>query len=236
MISSPKRSQRVVKRVATACGILLAASLPAFAQNYEGPQQVRVGAFLQAGSTTLDGTLNGISERGHFGNSGAGITAGYEFLRAGGWTYGAEADFGVTNGSHPIVGARYATDYFGSLRGRLGFYARPDWVLYGTAGIGFRGVRITDPVTPNAAADRTLTGGVFGAGSEWHRGNTIFFAEYLHSHFGNETITTNSTNIFGVATSNLYGVKGDSDSFRLGVKFKVGFDGYYDEVRDGLRK
>ena len=73
-----------------------------------------------------------------------------------------------------------------------------------------------------------MTGGVFGGGTELHRGNTVYFAEYLHSHFTDTNVT--------LANGDRFGIKGHSDAVRLGVKFKVGFDGYYDEVRDGLRK
>lgn len=208
-----------------AAGLLAAMVAPVAAQNYEGPHQVRVGAFLQGGSTTLNGYNAGVSENGSLGNNGFGITGGLEFLRQGGWSYGIEGDFGLGKGQRSIVGARYATDYFGNLRGRIGVYARPDLVLYGTAGIAFRGVNISE--LTGAANGKTLTGGIFGGGAEWHRRDTIFFTEYLHS------VYSNSNDAVGI---NTYGVKGNSDVIRVGVKFKVGFDGYYDEVRDSLRR
>jgi hypothetical protein len=208
-----------------AAGMLAAMAAPAVAQNYEGPHQVRVGAFLQAGGTTLNGFNAGASETGSLANNGFGITGGLEFLRQGGWTYGIEGDFGLGKGQRSIVGARYATDYFGNLRGRIGVYARPDFLLYGTAGIAFRGVNVSE--LTGASNGKTLTGGIFGAGAEWHRGDTILFTEYLHS------VYSNANDAVGL---NTYGIKGNSDVIRVGVKFKVGFDGYYDEVRDSLRR
>ena len=98
-------------------------------------------------------------------------------------------------------------------------------MFYGTGGIGFKGVTVTDAL--GAKNGKTLTGGIYGGGTELHRGNTIFFAEYLHSHFADSDVAV------GAKT---YRISGHSDAVRLGVKFKVGFDGYYDEVRDGLRK
>lgn len=242
--STSKQRRSIAAAVTIGAGLVLSFIVPASAQNYEGPHQVRVGAFLQGGGTTLDGTYtpNGgvpINGSGSFETHGAGITAGLEFLRYGGWTWGVEGDFGETRGAKAIVNSQpFSTDYFGSLRGRLGFYARPDLVLYGTAGLGFRGVRVVD--VNGFAADKSLLGGVYGAGGEYHRGNTIFFAEYLHNDYSSRTLTPlslSATTATVVATAgDTYGVKGSSDSFRIGVKFKVGFDGYYDEVRDGLRK
>ena len=218
------------KRALAAVGMIAACAVPAVAQNYEGPHQVRVGAFLQGGGTTLSGTSTapaffGTSETGSFGNNGAGITGGLEFLRQGGWTYGIEGDFGVAKGQRSLVGARYASDYATSLRGRLGVYARPDWLFYGTGGIAFKGVTVTE--LGGASNGKTLTGGVYGLGTEFHRGNSIFFTEYLHSQFSR----TNDA-----VGANTYSIKGNSDAIRVGVKFKVGFDGYYDEVRDTLRR
>lgn len=106
-------------------------------------------------------------------------------------------------------------------------YAHPSWLIYGTGGFGFRGVTVTEPLA-GLTAGQTLTGAVYGGGTELHRGNTIFFAEYLHSNFSNANAT--------LANGDAYGIKGHSDAVRLGVKFKVGFDRYYDEVRDDLRK
>lgn len=228
MISTPSLTspRHILRRAAVAAGALLALAAPAVAQNYEGPHQVRVGAFLQGGSTTLTGTLGSLIEDGRFGNNGAGITAGLEFIRQG-WIFGVEGDFGLAKGAKTIDGARFATDYFASLRGRVGVYAHPSWLIYGTGGFGFRGVTVTEPLA-GLTAGQTLTGAVYGGGTELHRGNTVFFAEYLHSNFNDANVTLSNGNVFGV--------KGNSDAVRLGVKFKVGFDGYYDEVRDGLRK
>lgn len=212
-----------------AAGLALGAAAPALAQNSEGTYQVRFGAFGQFGNTTLNGETGALSGSGHTGGTGAGVTASFDVLRSGRWTYGVEIDGGVTGaGQANVVGARYGADYFASLRGRVGVYVRPDWVLYGTGGLGFRGVSITDAV---GKSETTLTGSVFGGGVEHHRGSAILFAEYLHGHFGSRglgvPVTTPVTQ---------YRIGGDTNAFRLGVKFKLGYDGYHDDVRDGLRK
>ena len=238
MIHNQTRSARgrLMKHAAVTAGLVVAWAAPTLAQNYEGPHQVRVGAFLQGGTTTLSGDFTpgptpptpfpATTDRGRLSNNGGGVSAGLEFLRARGFSYGVEGDFGFAHGSRGIANADVSTDYFGSLRGRVGFYMRPDWAIYGTGGYGFRGVTAVE--LSGASQGRTLMGGVYGGGTEFHRGNTIFFAEYLHEHYGNMNVP--------LSNGDLYAIKGNSDTFRLGVKFKVGFDGYYDEVRDGLRK
>lgn len=215
----------LARRALAAASVVLALAAPAAAQNYEGTHTVRVGAFLQGGSTTLDGTFAALAESGTFGNNGGGIAAGIDWRREA-FVLGLEGDIGLAGGQHAFVGAKFDTDYFASLRGRLGVYARPDWLIYATGGLGFRGVTVTELAGPSNS--RTLYGGVFGGGTEFHYGNAIFFGEYLRSQYGSGNIL--------VSSGNTYGIKGHSDAFRLGVKFKVGFDGYYDEVRDGLRK
>ena len=231
MMLSKSFTRTTVHGAAAAVMFAIGSATAAIAQNYEGPHQVRVGAFLQGGSTTLDSATGALSVQRSFGNNGGGMTAGLEFLRHGGWTFGVEGDFGLAKGSASIVGARHGTDYFASLRGRVGVYARPDWVIYGTGGIGFKGVDVTE--LSGADGGKTLSGAIYGGGTEFHRGNTIFFAEYLHSNYARTDVAVGGG--LGFAP-NTYSLGGHSDAVRLGVKFKVGFDGYYDEVRDGLRK
>ncbi len=207
---------------------LLSSSLvKAYAQNSEGTYQVRVGAFLDFGGTRLSSTIPeataGVADTGHFGVGG---TAGLEMLRAGAWTLGVESDLGLSGGGAPnINGIRYGADFFSSLRGRAGFYLRPDWVLYGTGGAAFRGVTVDGGGAGKVS--RTLTGGIFGGGVEWHLGGTILFAEYLHTSLAGSDFLVSGTN---------YHVNGHSDAIRIGAKFKVGYDGYYDYVRDEFRK
>lgn len=215
----------LARRAFAVAGVVIALTAPAVAQTYEGTHTVRVGAFLQGGSTTLDGTLGALSDSGTFGNNGGGIAAGVDWRR-GHFMWGLEGDIGLTGGQRSVLGAKFDTDYFASLRGRLGVYARPDWLIYATGGLGLRGVTVTEAL--GSSNSRTLYGGVFGGGTEFHLGNTILFAEYLRSQYG--------TGDVALSSGNSYSIKGHSDAFRLGVKFKVGFDGYYDEVRDGLRK
>lgn len=208
-------------------GLTTVSLTSAQAQNSEGAYQVRVGAFLDMGATRLSNTsplaTAGTADTGKFGVGG---TAGLEMLRSGAWTLGAEADLGLTGGGASNVnGIRYGADYFASLRGRVGFYVRPDWVLYGTGGAAFRGVSADGAALGKVS--KTLTGGIFGGGAEWHHGGTILFAEYLHTSLAGGDFLIAGTN---------FQVSGHTNTFRLGVKFKLGYDGYYDYVRDELRK
>ena len=210
--------------------MLTAVAPPAVAQNWEGSHQVRAGAFLQTGPTRFDATNNTTAAigSGTINATGFGIAAGLEWLRAGAWTLGFEGDLGVNGGAKDIVGARFGAEYFASLRGRVGFYAREDWVLYGTGGFGAEGFKIENNGSTAAGAkvEKTLTGGVFGGGTEWHRGGTIFFAEYLRSNFGHSNAIVNSA-----LGSTTYNVGGHTDAIRVGVKFKLGYDRFHDDIR-----
>ena len=229
--------------VSLATASVLAMSNTASAQNWEADSQLRFGAFLQGGRTSFSNTLgvnNGPanvvtgSDSRDISNNGFGLTAGAEMLRWSGWTFGVEGDYGVKGANNAdLVGTRVQGDVFGSVRGRIGYYVRRDWVLYGTGGIGFQGVSVTD--VNGGKGEHTLWGGVYGGGSEWHFGNTILFAEYLHQNYDNSSVNVTGTSLLSTY-ANSYAVSGSSDAVRLGVKFKLGFDNYTDDVRDGLRR
>jgi hypothetical protein len=238
-----ERSCQLLLSSALAVGLSLTA---ANAQNSEGTYQVRVGAFLDLGGTRLSNT-NTLDSGGAIdtGKFGVGMTGGLEMLRAGKWTLGIEGDLGVSGGGEKNLdspqnpnGVRFGTDFFSSLRGRAGFYVRPDWVLYGTGGVAFRGVSVDAGPGGGAKLQKTLSGGVIGAGSEWHFGGTILFAEYLHTSLSGADFAIPTYFPPGSAPipATTYHVNGHSNSFRLGAKFKLGYDGYYDYVRDELRK
>jgi outer membrane immunogenic protein len=221
--------QKLLLSSAIAAMLPVLALTTASAQNSEGTYQVRVGAFLDLGGTRLSNTntldAGGSTDSGKFG---AGMSGGLEMLRAGKWTLGLEGDLGISGGGgQTLNGVRFGTDYFSSLRGRAGFYIRPDWVLYGTGGVAFRGVSVDAGPSFGTKVQKTLSGGVFGAGTEWHLDGTILFAEYLHTSLAGSDF---------VASGTTYHVSGHSNAVRLGVKFKLGYDGYYDYVRDELRK
>ena len=238
------KTSSLMRSAAVAAAALFSVAAPALAQNSEAAHQLRAGMFLQGGHTTFNGNDGLASDSRTTGATGFGVTAGAEMLRAGGWTFGLEGDLGQTGATKTALpnlqgSVQYAADYFASLRGRVGLHVRENWVLYGTGGIGFRGVSITDGLGDKN--ERTLYGGVYGGGSEWHIGqSTILFAEYLHSdyHNGQIPLTVTQTAPFAPTTTTTtnYQIGGHSDAIRIGAKFKLGFDNYTDDVRDGLRR
>ena len=243
------KTSSLMRSAAVAAAALFSVSAPALAQNWEAAHQLRAGMFVQGGHTTFNGNDGFASDSRTTGATGFGVTAGAEMLRAGGWTFGLEGDLGQTgatktslanlgaNAKNNVAGVQYAADYFGSLRGRVGLEVVKNWVLYGTGGIGFRGVSITDGLGDKN--ERTLYGGVYGGGSEWHIGqSTILFAEYLHNdyHNGQIPLQTQGNTFPPSTTTTNYQISGHSDAFRIGAKFKLGFDNYTDDVRDGLRR
>ena len=88
-------------------------------------------------------------------------------------------------------------DYFGSARARAGFLLTPDWLLYGTAGLGWAHDSITASISAtngvvteseSATAFSNHFGWTAGAGLEyklWQ--NLLLRAEYLHYGFGTVT-------------------------------------------------
>ena len=239
----------IARVAALAVTASVACAAPAMAQNWEAQHQLRVGAFWQTGQTTFRGSDGTNTESGSVGANGFGMTAGAELLRARGWTFGLEGDFGQSFATKKsIVNVGIAADYFASLRGRVGYEVYRDVVLYGTGGLGFKGITVTDGggtflanqggnflLNQGGKGERTLYGGVLGFGGEYARGNTILFVEYQHSQFGSETVSVPiSTSNGGMATS--YRVSANSDALRVGVKFKLGFDNYTDDVAAGLRR
>lgn len=126
------------------------------------------------------------------------------------WVYGFEADiqgadirksFNVTRVPPTFVVAGTSTgssslEWFGTLRGRLGFTSN-DWLFYSTGGIIFGGVKsslaLSIPAAGYAAADSTNStkaGWVLGAGIE--KGWDVWSAklEYLYFDMGRDTLST----------------------------------------------
>jgi outer membrane immunogenic protein len=88
-------------------------------------------------------------------------------------------------------------DYLGSARVRAGFLATPDWLIYGTGGVGWAhdSMTITDTlsaggvsVTASESASKSHVGWAAGGGVEYKLlPNVLLRAEYLHYGFGSET-------------------------------------------------
>jgi opacity protein-like surface antigen len=92
-------------------------------------------------------------------------------------------------------------DALASARGRLGYLIFPNWLLYGTAGIGWGHERISETAVfaPAATSVSESTfvnqfGWVAGVGLEWKffSNNWLLRAEWLHYDFGRITNPYNS--------------------------------------------
>ena len=172
-----------------------------------------------------NGALLGATASGSRSNVGftAGVFAGYNF-RASNFVFGVESDvsslhlrlnrggsasslnLGLTNpGPVPVVAtvnAAAAVDWLATFRGRIGFLASPDVLLYATGGLALTNVSVSNSYTDNwvfnggavgnskATADKT--GYAVGAGGEWSLGrNWTLRAEYLRVGF--DSLTTSAT-------------------------------------------
>ena len=156
------------------------------------------------------------------GNNNAGFIGGGQIgynWQLTGWLLGIEADFqGVSNNNNfdtvqtqvianngfPIVttvdGSRQI-DWFGTVRGRLGWLATPTLLLYGTGGLAYGHIKSNISITQTHELSdtfgqtfvdnsKTRAGWTAGAGFEW-----MFFprwsakVEYLYYDLGDHSVT-----------------------------------------------
>ena len=164
--------------------------------------------------------------------------AGYnwQFDRA---VAGFELDFSGTDikGTSPtsFAGAESAASstniaYLGSLRARLGWSPTDNWLLYGTAGLGWerldRNLLIVDPATAGtqsfaSVATSNRFGWVAGAGVEAKLPGSKWIGrlEYLHYDFGTiEPSGLVNTNIFVPSSAGNHHL----DILRAGLSYKFG--------------
>jgi outer membrane immunogenic protein len=151
-----------------------------------------------------------------------GVHLGYNYQFAPMWVIGLEGDWSWTNNKasesintrnsagvpfvpdSPAIMSR-DLDWVASIRGRLGFLATPDVLLYATGGAAFSRVNYeaslsaVPPIAEWAADfDKTKTGWVIGGGAEWQfMSNLLVRAEYLfHSIPGGSSVATADPDIF----------------------------------------
>ena len=113
-------------------------------------------------------------------------------------------------------------DYLGSFRARAGFLATPDWLFYGTAGLGWArdSISVAETVTilgastaASASDSKSHVGWAAGGGAEYKLlPNLLLRAEYLHYGFGSETY---NLGVFGPFNSKL-----NVDVVRGGLSYK----------------
>lgn len=199
----------------------LVVSHPIQAQVYDGDGVVRVGLFAQGSWFDINQTVPGPGS-GELSGFAGGISAGYDFWRTSRFLLGAEIDLAGGDMGSRIGPISYGLDFLATARGRLGFYAHPTWLIYGTAGAAWLGFEAQDTLTGDKES-RAAVGYAVGGGTEieWGR-HMIFFGEYLYTDFGSQNLNVDSIN---------RRVEIDGHLARFGLKFKVGHDYYFDDVR-----
>jgi outer membrane immunogenic protein len=165
------------------------------------------------------------------------------------WVFGVETDFqwtdvksnaaialaNVGTGFVPFNGASNSKlEWFGTTRGRLGFLAAPNFLLYGTGGVAYgsiaRSWTANFPGTAQlvAGADRdTRIGWVAGVGGEWKfNRNWIFGVEYLHMEFDGKSYGATGFGSAGCTALNCnFIVNADrftTDSVRARISYQFG--------------
>jgi opacity protein-like surface antigen len=205
---------RRLARAGSALALGLAVSGGAAAQNYDGGVVARFGAFAQpiladfsqTQPTTGSDTASGVQ---------GGFSAGLDFRSSPYWLWGLEADWAFGDARTTIAGVNYGVDFQANLRGRFGVWARPDILLYGTAGVSFLGIEVGNPALATSKAAETLTGLTVGVGFEylWH--HVSLFGEYNYATYGSEPVVIGGTR---------HEADAEVHAVRVGLKFNVGHD------------
>jgi len=153
--------------------------------------------------TTLDTGTGGLI---------GGVQAGYNY-QLGKFIAGAETDIealqagGGSNwtSASTLLGSTFTTkaserlDYLGTLRLRAGYAPFDRWLVFGTGGLAYGGVRTSESVTMNGApanqwngaSDQVRTGYAFGGGLEYAWSQSIILrGEYLYYNLGSTNIAT----------------------------------------------
>ena len=220
--------------------VAAAATGQAQAQNYDGDGRLRFGAFLQGSELDFDverlGVPLGTASMDGFGG---GASFGYDWGKS--LILGVEADVAVEDSSERLKGRSFASDYLVTLRGRIGANLQPGWLVYATGGAAFLGVEFQGlPITGFRTKESdTLTGWTAGGGTEIDLAGVTLFAEYLFADFDTFKVTDTSEKVIlgtNKIVSARYDVDVEEQLVRVGVKFKIGHDFFYDDsVRKGLK-
>lgn len=127
------------------------------------------------------------------------------------WSW-SDADSGANiaaNGLAASVDLNLAT----SSRGRVGYLARPNLMVYGTAGIAFASIDVTGTLLAGNGKDKNLVGFVAGAGLEATFQNRMFArVEYLHTDYDDKS--------FNEVGGGRFNVDLDSDTVRGAIGFR----------------
>lgn len=196
------------------------------------------GSYSDLGDTVVSGSAS-LNSSGLFG----GAQAGFNVQTAPNWLFGIEADISAANiegmlnigGSavFPVTGSASASagskvDWFGTLRGRLGWITGPV-LLYGTGGLAFGetessyNVTWTGQSTPLAGSKSdTNTGWTVGAGIEYAVSpNLSLKTEYKYVDLGSSNLLT-----YPFGGSEVVRIDAETHFHTLAVGFNYRFDGH----------
>ncbi len=181
-------------------------------------------------------------EPGTLENDADGITGGGQLgfnWQLGRFVLGAEADFsgaavddesnraiaiepGPFPGNEPL---RHEIDWFGTVRGRLGFAPTQRLLVYGTGGFAYAHIEQTAgiivPVTDYVnRVEQTEVGWTLGGGIEYALGrNWSVKAEYLYLDFGKSSMTALAADPNFAPFRVNYDWDNDLHSFSIGVNY-----------------
>ncbi|MGA7808308.1 outer membrane protein [Bradyrhizobium sp.] len=197
--------------------------------------------FIFANNPAYPGTPGRVSPNGSGGLIGA--EAGYNY-QVGSFVGGIEGDvdyarisgFGTSVGPSGFFMAptQQTINLYGTLRGRVGFLATPDLLLYATGGMAVGDVSLATSFVPTGilggncinsscgvgSASATKVGATVGAGLEYALSNHISIkAEYLYVDLGHTSTTFPLTlAVSQMAANSSY----QEHVVRAGVNFKLG--------------
>jgi outer membrane immunogenic protein len=192
---------------------------------------------------------------GHSNGFIGGVQAGYNW-QTGNFLAGLEADIqglshsgggGAITQTVVVVGTPVTStqagaasvSYLGTLRGRLGIVANPNWLLYVTGGLAYGGVKANDSIVQTGtngfsgagfgSLSTTRAGWALGAGTEWmFAPKWSVKAEYLHydlgtASFGSAPAGTPASTFFVGAPyqTNVTSVRFQGDMVRVGLNYHL---------------
>jgi outer membrane immunogenic protein len=218
-----------------------------------GTQTVQV--FRTAGPSLVSTTVTPLAAVALFGRSDmngviGGGQAGYNWQRQN-WLFGIEGDLQASgersNGAICIVAGcppgsalfntSYGLDWFGTLRGRVGFLPTQRLLLYATGGLAYGHISANEPTIPLSWGD-TRAGWTVGVGGEVALDhNWSIKLEYLYmdlGRFGNASATatavTNQLNtplvgfntVTTTAATAAFSTRFTDNILRVGVNYRFG--------------
>ena len=185
---------RFVAGTSASLWLLVTAAAPgeAQAQVYDSSGVVRFGIFGRWSSADFDVSQSGTtttpfavtapdsppvpaSGTGSFDDGALGFSYGVDLVRNASWVLGIEGDISIEFAEEEIAGREYGPEFMSTLRGRVGSFVQPGWLVYATGGVAVLGVQFHGlrqvALTPGTATQRneitdTLRTGQSSVGTE----------------------------------------------------------------------